>query len=101
MINRSHVVNDTRFYMMVSLAMCIGLCEVYTSRKHGKKELQSFFHCGFFDHPDLQSLMTANLFTGRSLHCQVENHVRTKFANPILYAIDNFTNYDIFLHICS
>ena len=34
--------------------------------------------------------------TGRSLHCQVENHVRTKFATPILYAIDNFKNYDIF-----
>jgi hypothetical protein len=27
-----------------------------TSRKHGKKELQSFVHCGSFDHPDLQSL---------------------------------------------
>ena len=34
--------------------------------------------------------------TGRSLHCQVENHMRTKFATPILYAIDNFKNYDIF-----
>ena len=34
--------------------------------------------------------------TGRSLHCQVENHVRTKFATPILYAIDNFKIYDIF-----
>jgi hypothetical protein len=34
--------------------------------------------------------------TGRSLHCQVENHVRTKFATPILYAIDNSKNYDIF-----
>jgi hypothetical protein len=27
-----------------------------TSRKHGKKEPQSFSHCGSFDHPDLQSL---------------------------------------------
>ena len=34
--------------------------------------------------------------TGRSLHCQVENHVQTKFATPILYAIDNFKNYDFF-----
>ena len=34
--------------------------------------------------------------TGRSLHCQVEHHVRTKFATPILYAIDNFKNYEIF-----
>ena len=34
--------------------------------------------------------------TERSLHCQVENHVRIKFATPILYAIDNFKNYDIF-----
>jgi hypothetical protein len=37
-----------------------------------------------------------SIFTGRSLHCQVENHVRTKFATPILYAIDNSKNYDIF-----
>ena len=37
-----------------------------------------------------------NKSTGRSLHCQVENHMRTKFATPILYAIDNFKNYDIF-----
>ena len=27
-----------------------------TSRKHGKKEPQSFSHCGSFDHPDVQSL---------------------------------------------
>jgi hypothetical protein len=27
-----------------------------TSRKHGKKEPQSFSHCGSFDHLDLQSL---------------------------------------------
>ena len=29
---------------------------IYTSRKHCKKESQLFFHCGSFDHPDLQSL---------------------------------------------
>ena len=34
--------------------------------------------------------------TGRSLHCQVENHVRTKFATFILYAIDIFEIYDYF-----
>jgi hypothetical protein len=28
----------------------------FTSRKYGKKEPQSFFHYGSFDHPDLQSL---------------------------------------------
>ena len=27
-----------------------------TSKKHGKKEPQSFSHCGSFDHPDLQSV---------------------------------------------
>jgi hypothetical protein len=32
--------------------------------------------------------------TGRSLHCQAVNHVQTKFATPILYAIDHFKNYD-------
>ena len=34
--------------------------------------------------------------TGRLLHCQVEHHVRDKFATPILYGIDNFKFYDIF-----
>ena len=34
-----------------------------------------------------------------SLHSQVEHHVRDKFATPILYGIDNFKFYDIFLHI--
>ena len=34
--------------------------------------------------------------TGRSLHCQVKNHMQTKVATPILYAIDNFKNYDKF-----
>jgi len=29
---------------------------LHTSRKHGKKEPQSFSHCGSFDHPDMQSL---------------------------------------------
>ena len=37
--------------------------------------------------------------TGRSLHCQVEHHQRTKFATPILHVIDNFKIYDIFPHI--
>ena len=36
------------------------------------------------------------LSTGRLLHCQVEHHVRDKFATPILYGIDNFKIYDIF-----
>ena len=35
-------------------------------------------------------------YTERSLHCQVEHHVRTKFATPILHAIDNFKISDIF-----
>jgi hypothetical protein len=30
---------------------------------------------------------------GRSLYYQVENHVRTKFATPILYAMDILKNY--------
>jgi hypothetical protein len=33
---------------------------------------------------------------GRSLHCQVDHHVRTKFATPILHAKDNFKFYNIF-----
>jgi hypothetical protein len=50
----------------------------FTSRKHGKKEPQSFVHCGRFDHPDLQSqngckfffwFMTAKLkFWGHVIH---------------------------------
>ena len=34
--------------------------------------------------------------TRRSLHCQVEHHVRTKFATLVLHAMDNFKFYDIF-----
>ena len=34
----------------------------------------------------------------RGVHsiCQVEHHVQTKFATPILHGIDNFRNYGIF-----
>ena len=34
--------------------------------------------------------------TERPLHCQVEHHVQTKFATPILHAIDSSKIYDIF-----
>ena len=37
---------------------------------------------------------------GGSLHCQIEHHVRDKFATPILHGIDNFKNYDIFSTYC-
>ena len=37
--------------------------------------------------------------TGRSLHCQVEHHMQTKFATSILHAIDNFELYDTFFYI--
>ena len=33
---------------------------------------------------------------GEITPCQVEHHVRTNFATPILYAIDNLKNYDFF-----
>ena len=36
------------------------------------------------------------LAMGRSLHCQVEHHVRDKFATPILYGINNFKFDDFF-----
>ena len=34
--------------------------------------------------------------TGRSLHTQVEHHMRDNFATLILYGIDNFEFCDIF-----
>jgi len=37
--------------------------------------------------------------TGRPLHCQVENHMQTKFATPILYAIDNFKMLIFFFYM--
>ena len=37
--------------------------------------------------------------TGRSLHCQVKHRVRTKFAAPILHAIDKFKIYDFFFQM--
>ena len=33
---------------------------------------------------------------GKVTPLSVEHHVRTKFATPILHAIDNFKIYDIF-----
>ena len=36
------------------------------------------------------SILRCEISTGRSLHSQVEHHVRDKFATPILYGIDNF-----------
>jgi hypothetical protein len=39
------------------------------------------------------------ILMGRSLHCQVEYHVRTKFVTPILHAIYSFAIYDIFFYI--
>ena len=33
---------------------------------------------------------------GQFTPCQVEHHVRTKFATPMLHVIYNFKNYDIF-----
>ena len=56
-------------------------------------------------HPSLKSrakdqsiaqLTNPPLATGRSLHCQVEHHVRDKFATVAIYGIDNFKFYDIF-----
>jgi hypothetical protein len=40
---------------MKQLAFFMNLSRL-TSRKHDKKELQSFSHYGSFDHPDLQTL---------------------------------------------
>jgi hypothetical protein len=34
-----------------------------TSKKHCKKEPQSFFHCGSIDHPDLQSLKRLHIIS--------------------------------------
>jgi hypothetical protein len=36
---------------------------------------------------------------GEFTPCQVEHHVRTKFATPILHAIDNFKHYNFFFYI--
>ena len=45
-----------------------------------------------------ENIITLLKGTGRSLHCQVINHVRTKFATPILYAINNFKIYDFSIY---
>jgi len=46
------VFDGTRYHMSITI----------TSRKHGKKELQLFVHCGSFDQPDLQSLNDCKFF---------------------------------------
>jgi hypothetical protein len=45
---------------------------VNTSRKHGKKEPQSFVHCGSFDHPDMQSLNDYKFFSFLFYDCNLE-----------------------------
>ena len=50
------------------------------------------------DH-DMSSSLILYPWGGLTLHCQVEHHMRDKFATHILYDIDNFKFYDIFLHI--
>jgi hypothetical protein len=42
--------------IILSTTRMLGSNSGTTSRKHGNKEPQLFFHCGSFDHPDLQSL---------------------------------------------
>ena len=44
---------------------------------------------------DTKYQMALNIITGRLFHCQVEHHVRDKFATPISYGIDNLKFYDI------
>ena len=44
----------------------------------------------------LMTTMKPMTTTGRLLRCQVEHHVRDKFATPILYGIDNFIFHAIF-----
>jgi hypothetical protein len=43
-----------------------------TSRKHGKKEPQSFSHCGSFDHPDPQLINDCRFFFW-FYNCNFEN----------------------------
>ena len=43
--------NETHITLRLNLVTTL-----LTSREHCKRELQSFSHCGSFDHPDLQSL---------------------------------------------
>ena len=45
------------------------------------------FECYFRLHP------------GEGTPLSSSNHVQRKFVTPILYAIDNFKNYDIFFYI--
>jgi hypothetical protein len=51
------------------------IVDIYTSELHDRV-------------PHLEGEMEHGGFTA----CQVEHHVRTKFATPILHAIDNFEN---------
>jgi hypothetical protein len=46
----------------LSLKIVVFAVSVFNSRKHGKKELQSFVDSGSFDHHDLQSLNNYRIF---------------------------------------
>ena len=61
-INYESLSYTTQLYVYVLLILV---------KKHGKKEPQSFFHCGSFDHPNLQSLTIAYLFFGGVLQMKI------------------------------
>jgi len=50
-----NLIVETRPRRFWNVFFALNLCTPlnYTSRKHGKKEPQSFVHCGSFDHLDL------------------------------------------------
>ena len=48
------------------------------------------------NHGTCMSHVHVSLIPGEVTPCQIKNHVQRKFATPILYAIDIFTNYDFF-----
>ena len=55
-IHIHHVFVTLNNFLVSPLVKSFIYLSLHTSRKHGEKEPQLFFHCGSFDHPGLHSL---------------------------------------------
>jgi hypothetical protein len=81
-------------YLSIGVHRLGAWSHIVTSRKHGKKELQSFVHCGSFDHPDLHLLNDYNFFfLVYQLKCQRKSIVSiVSMWVDSLYLFQNMTH---------
>ena len=98
----SHIIVDKRFWCHRNICHNCGITIIWGKSQNGfivgqiGGALQRECEYTAITKTSQLQILKRRESTGRSLHCQVENHMQTKVATPILYAIDNFKNYDKF-----